>query len=165
MRSRKLRLGISIGLFVIAIAALGLMAWTVNHKAYLRLRDGVATEIAHGEFLIHVWDTSFYRIEYPPGLSFGDNHEDMWFWAPMLHLNGPPAYYAAPGFHQWVVQVPLWMVSLTAMGAWWMTFRWGWIGGRRKGRCRGCGYDTSGLRSERCPECGDPLEVDIAGVR
>ncbi len=159
MRRRKL--WTSISLIIIAAASLGLLLWTIDHKAYLRLQNGVAMEIAHGVFLVHVWDTSFYRIEYPPGLSFGDNHENMWFWAPMVHLNGPPAYYAAPGFHQWVVTIPLWMISLGAIAGFVLAWRAGWMG-RKAGLCPGCGYDIRALPSDRCPECGESLPVDIA---
>ena len=32
------------------------------------------------------------------------------------------------------------------------------------GRCRGCRYDLRGLGDiRRCPECGQPFEVDVRG--
>jgi hypothetical protein len=39
----------------------------------------------------------------------------------------------------------------------------GWIGWRRwfAGRCIKCGYDLTGNKSGRCPECGEVTDRDI----
>ncbi len=34
----------------------------------------------------------------------------------------------------------------------------------RHGACRRCGYDLSGSRSSRCPECGTTVEAAAAGA-
>jgi len=47
--------------------------------------------------------------------------------------------------------VPVLLLGLFARSA---------VGGRLEGgRCRRCGYKTYGLRGDRCPECGDMLNV------
>ena len=57
----------------------------------------------------------------------------------------------------WLV-FPFWVVSLSLAGLGMMpiargpALRW-WR--RRRGRCLFCGYDLTGNRSGRCPECGD----------
>lgn len=59
---------------------------------------------------------------------------------------------------------PFWVVSLALIGLgvmpivrgpvlrWW---RW------KRGRCRFCGYDLTGNRSGRCPECGDHFHTTV----
>ncbi len=58
-----------------------------------------------------------------------------------------------------LVVCPLWVLLLvigTAAAA------LAWLARRRppRGHCRACGYNLTGCPSGRCPECGEPIEID-----
>jgi len=134
-----------------ALAILFLILWaaTYHYRLWIRFCNGFVFEISHGRTSIHIWDTSYYRIDYPPGITFGTNDEREWHWLPTFHFN-TPSVNRGPGVRQWAVAIPLWMVSLASAGSSCVVR----MIGRSAWHCANCGYDLRGLRDPRCPECG-----------
>lgn len=69
----------------------------------------------------------------------------------------------------WTIVFPHWLPS----GICWLmtirhfmrfTFRTRERRRRKLGQCVNCGYDLRGIASDRCPECGDPVNVDSEGA-
>src|SRR5262249_19367736 len=96
------------------------------------------------------WDTSFFRINYDPGLSVEDNSASL-HWLPTIHLGSAPAAIGLPGEHQYILSFPLWIIFTLSTIAWFAARRSRWH--LVPGHCR-CGYDLRGLPEPRCPECG-----------
>lgn len=68
----------------------------------------------------------------------------------------PPTVYTID-----VLYIPLvpWLVLIGATTGvfWWLSRRY-----IAPGHCRRCAYDLRGLTTDRCPECGGPVQGDIA---
>jgi hypothetical protein len=135
----------------IAILSLLLFAFTIRYQAFLRITDGLELSAQAGEVRLFHWDTSFYRINYEPGVSIEEIPLPL-RWLPSLHLGGPPAGYFLPGEHEYLVSIPLWIAFLASALAWFAARRAGWQ--HTPGHCHACGYDLQGLPTPRCPECG-----------
>lgn len=145
-------MGIAFG----ALSLVSLSVWgaTYKYRLWVRFANGYVYEISHGRTSIHIWDTKLYRIDYPPGFTFGENHENEWHFMPTFHFN-TPSVNRGPGHGQWLVAIPLWMFSAGFAGAALLARR---ASRRRPGwQCHACSYDLRGLQHDRCPECGVAL--------
>lgn len=73
-------------------------------------------------------------------------------------LDAGCAWHAASSPHtQIVLRLPLWATTAVPLAAGPGVMLAGWVRGRRRrkrGLCPACGYNLTGLVSDRCPECG-----------
>jgi len=60
------------------------------------------------------------------------------------------------------LDIPVWMLALPV----WLTTLFFLIRGRRRSAecCDECGYCLRGVESGVCPECGEPVQVDMGGL-
>jgi len=98
-----------------------------------------------------------YRTSHPAltGWTFGAVHED----ASWITWHRLERHTYQPGLGERVEwDVPLWepllLVLIPTIVLWHQDRR------SPPGHCRQCGYDLTGNESGRCPECGQPLEIN-----
>ena len=85
-------------------------------------------------------------------LAFGKEDDPRFFWWPYW------LYPTIPAANRGVVIIlPLWLPNLPLVA--YMTFVWRKGRRRQLGKCKHCGYSTSGLVTQICPECGTSVPL------
>ncbi len=120
----------------------------------------------------HEWEIKVGRVAFVHhayGCKFGFDTRANWRSSGMVLATdyGQVGYITKPGW-RWIY-TPSWMPLVLIAACPTLLFARGWLRRRSalehqlRGRCVRCGYDTTGLPSPRCPECGTAIEPPRGG--
>lgn len=170
-QTRVVRKAISLTLLLLSLGCGAAIVVSYRPTPYytivLSAREGgdrrpIELSVYKGDFCI-----DHYHYE-----GIGRSPKEGWRWYAVLNETTPSTrmweadhWVRSPRPPRWIqLRIPLWLMSAVFGVYPAMTLLIPFLRDRhcsRRGLCRGCGYDLTGLIEPRCPECATPFEPRV----